>query len=716
MGCCAPNAVGPGPAAADPCKRVNYTLGMLLGVDDFVQESAYHGARRREMARELFGYGTVHGLQVVVEPEDDRGPRVRVMPGMAWLPSGTPVCVDGPQCANLNDWLAAHAAELPPLVSGATLDLYLVLSHAQCLTDNVPIPGEPCRDDSELMQPSRVADGFRLELRLAAPPQREEDAIRDFVAWLLDVPLAASSPPLDEEAFVGQLRAAAHAWLAPTSPPSSPPDYMVGGAPAGTSEQLLSTALRLWTTELRPLWMARADCSCSAEPIAPKDDAVLLAELAVRVIPGSPLWQVSSAAGAVQQDERRRPYVLSLRMLQELITLHPVPDPAEGVEAETTFAQAAKVGVSLHYARADHTHGTPPLPALAGDVLGAVGANEIDKLHGAKLVKPASMVNGHVLTVQGGEWVAQALPAPPPPVLNGDVVGAVGSTRVDKLQGATLLAPGPLVNGQVLTVQGGQWVPAALPPAPTAPPVPALGGDLSGTIGTARVASLQGVTLVTPSTLTNGHVLTVEAGQWKPKALPPPPPAPSPAPIPALLGDVTGTIGDNTITSLQKVPVVAPSPSGGDVLFFDGANWIPKAVTGSANVQAVTRGNELPYEILAAAEVTFRPGATAVKPIVFDHMYGKVTLDKVDQPTGSTARIEFLVEAPDAEKFTGFDVKLTPIFVNGEFRLYLAARVKPESGTSLRIAVLLTSDIEIKQNSSQYAFQMEISRYAEKLQ
>ena len=68
MACCAPNNLGAG-AAAEACKRVNYTFGMLLGVDDFVQEATYHSARHHELAREVLGYGTVHGLQVIVEPD-----------------------------------------------------------------------------------------------------------------------------------------------------------------------------------------------------------------------------------------------------------------------------------------------------------------------------------------------------------------------------------------------------------------------------------------------------------------------------------------------------------------------------------------------------------------------------------------------------------------------------------------------------------------------
>ena len=56
----------PASASADPTKRVNYTYGMVLGVDDFVQEQTYHNARGEWLARDLVGYGTVNGLAVSV--------------------------------------------------------------------------------------------------------------------------------------------------------------------------------------------------------------------------------------------------------------------------------------------------------------------------------------------------------------------------------------------------------------------------------------------------------------------------------------------------------------------------------------------------------------------------------------------------------------------------------------------------------------------------
>ena len=47
---------GPPP---DPTKHVNYTLGMILGVDEFTQEFAYLSERDRWAVRDLAGYGTL---------------------------------------------------------------------------------------------------------------------------------------------------------------------------------------------------------------------------------------------------------------------------------------------------------------------------------------------------------------------------------------------------------------------------------------------------------------------------------------------------------------------------------------------------------------------------------------------------------------------------------------------------------------------------------
>src|SRR5882724_5760976 len=94
-------AATPDTMAPDPTKHVNYTLGMLLGVDDFNQEFAYLSGRDQWMARDLIGYGTVRGLQVAIDDSPGANPRIRVEPGVAVSPRGQMICVPSPQCAFL---------------------------------------------------------------------------------------------------------------------------------------------------------------------------------------------------------------------------------------------------------------------------------------------------------------------------------------------------------------------------------------------------------------------------------------------------------------------------------------------------------------------------------------------------------------------------------------------------------------------------------------
>ena len=98
-------------ADLDLTKHVNYTAGMILGVDDFTQEFAYLSGRNRWLARDAIGYGTISGLSVHVEKDGGKGWRVMIAPGVAISPRGQMICVSSAQCAYLNQWLAAADAE-----------------------------------------------------------------------------------------------------------------------------------------------------------------------------------------------------------------------------------------------------------------------------------------------------------------------------------------------------------------------------------------------------------------------------------------------------------------------------------------------------------------------------------------------------------------------------------------------------------------------------
>jgi hypothetical protein len=366
MGCCNEPAIALIGSAPDPARHVNYAKGMVLGVDDFTQEFAYLAGRDQWLARDAIGYGTLSGLKVYPEDGGADGPRLHVAAGSALAVSGRLICVPADQCCLLNKWLAKpeNAATVnrllgggsppmspplsPPATSG-TISLYLTLCYADCLTAPVPIPGEPCRSEDQLMAPSRVADDFCLELRAEAPPQIEEDALRDFVKWLKDnvqVVDTGSPPAGDDASWLAALRGAVQTWLdamkasPPSSPPSSPPapvpalgDYLAGLLPLNltvASDQLcnfLRVAFRFWVTELRP-WVTELRSPLTeprprrCQPLVDKDrDCVLLArvEFPVVWVGGSPtgLWEVGGSPSNVGVDESARPFIVHLRLLQE---------------------------------------------------------------------------------------------------------------------------------------------------------------------------------------------------------------------------------------------------------------------------------------------------------------------------------------------------------------------------------------------------------------
>ena len=328
-------------AEPNPTKHVNYNVGMVLGVDDFTQEFAYLSGRDQWMARDLIGYGTVRGLNVRIEVDATKGPRVVVEAGVAVSPRGQLICVPAAQCAYLKNWVTDHSEELVTELGSppeSNLPLYVVLCYRHCPTDNVPIAGEPCRSEDKLMAPSRLSDDYSLELRLEKPNQREENAVRDFVAWLKQVQVSASDPSTPLDQFLQAIRDAAAEWLA--SPLSSPPgDFMFGSPPASLiinaadASEYFRAAFRIWVTDLRPKWIARWH-GCAAVHIEgdaeTDEDCVLLAELNVPVLPLSPgTFDVPNQDIPINQQER--PYLVHLRLLQEWVlaglTLPPAPAP-----------------------------------------------------------------------------------------------------------------------------------------------------------------------------------------------------------------------------------------------------------------------------------------------------------------------------------------------------------------------------------------------------
>jgi hypothetical protein len=355
----------------DPTKHVNYVLGMVLGADDFLQEFGYHAERGRWAARDLAGYGTTCGLHVTVERNGDA--LVRVEPGLAVLPSGQLVRVTPVQCASLNGWLEAHEQEPrlhdPP---GRRIRLYVTLGYRPCLTDQRPVPGEPCRSETDVLQPGRITDGFDLQLGLDPPAQDEEEAIRGFLAWLRenveaeDQSSIAVTPAEFADAVVRGFAPEAESASVPAAPVSVP---LV--VPAGRGTEYLRAALGAWVTRIRkrrrPNFLGEVH-SCEGN-LAPQGnrggDRLLLAAVDVELDrrPGDTHWAVK---GLPAVDESDRPLLVSSRLLLEALLAAgaggafawapptpqppPLPRPPLGPQAPSGTRLAERAAAAPEYA------------------------------------------------------------------------------------------------------------------------------------------------------------------------------------------------------------------------------------------------------------------------------------------------------------------------------------------------------------------------------
>lgn len=324
--------VSPCPQRLNPLKRMNYTFGMVLGVDEFRQEQTYFIGKGHSQYRLAHGYGTLCGLDVQVATSPDL--EVQVSQGVLVNPQGQEVHVQQLMCARLNDWLSNNQAALHQLLGTPPLamSLCVVLCYRECPADLVPVPGEPCRSQSDAMAASHIAESFQLQLCLDAdqiatsppvdaaglcwrPAQVEEDAIRKFGHILRRIRVTGVGPTsITKEMLKNLVRelAPGAAGLLTSPPITSPEDASPIYIAAADAESYMNAMFRVWVTEVRPVLAAQASggaggCATAAE------QCVLLAELHFNVAKG---WQ---ATGAVEIDESRRPYLLETRLLQEFL-------------------------------------------------------------------------------------------------------------------------------------------------------------------------------------------------------------------------------------------------------------------------------------------------------------------------------------------------------------------------------------------------------------
>ena len=404
----------------DSHKRVSYEHGMVLGVDEFLQEEIYLLSRDRRHNRGLHGYGTICGLAVTKEDTGANGWKITVHSGIGINPQGQEITVPVDQCAWLNEWVTSNSANLP---ASGPVSVDLVLCYRECKTDLVPVPSGPCQSLEKTMAASRIVDDFELKFTTDRPQHIEALVIRNLFDRLNGIEVSEDPTNFADQELVDYINSFIpeefEAGSPPSSPPSSPPDsweiesppeFMVGSPPVPANmhvddaRRLLRLALRVWVTEVRPSLLA-GDKNCASGP--PDEQCLFLAEFDFSIAGGT-------VAGDVDINEELRPYLISTRAMQEhLLDRAATPDD---VGASSHSALSNLIGPDDHpqYLRTDGGReltgewsvGNNKIINLANatDDVDAVPLGQVNAIFSAHSHAELLRVDG--TTPLGGEWSA----------------------------------------------------------------------------------------------------------------------------------------------------------------------------------------------------------------------------------------------------------------------------------------------------------------------
>lgn len=133
-----------------PFYAPRYHFGMLLGVDDFETEQAYHRGKGRLHNAWLHGEGVVWGFRVELDAE--RG-EITVHPGLALDAAGRELHLDAAACVNVGLWYQAHKDD-PGMEAvckvqpdgTVLLSAHVVARFSVCAARPVPSIAEPCAE------------------------------------------------------------------------------------------------------------------------------------------------------------------------------------------------------------------------------------------------------------------------------------------------------------------------------------------------------------------------------------------------------------------------------------------------------------------------------------------------------------------------------------------------------------------------------------------
>jgi len=433
--------VSPDTGTLSPDLRVFYQYGMVLGLDDFVQEQTHNLGLDYHHERALHGYGTVYGLHVTTSTPPDAPDDVTltVEPGMAVDQWGRELTVPSAQCARLGAWLAAQEVASSGTIESnlgisGELVVYVTAAYAECADDLVPLPGQPCSTSSQIQQPSRLRDAWDIQLSWTPPAMPAWDAVRQLAELLNSIELV-SGPDLslasDEQAIID----AVLALPSPAIPSGSPPAPVSYQLPADAADAAFDRIFTAWVTEVRP--QLAPDLTA---PDPNGDPSILLAT--VTFTPQTPFSTSSPVITSyADPDDTGRPYLLHTGLIQELrlgglAGVAPAPSPPPLVQEAVTLSSMVNSDGVPTLTAWFHLPAPVQLPATiqVTDEAGQTAAFTTEVASGAGPFSPLWTLSppSSGFTVSDGDQLAATFP--------GTVVLADNTTLADTV------APGGLLD------------------------------------------------------------------------------------------------------------------------------------------------------------------------------------------------------------------------------------------------------------------------------